>query len=376
VTVKFPFVTPRAKPKPEPIDVFILDTLPGIAPTDKDLGGAENGLGHVRNANDQAEFMEHPMGRLWLKQHVGQRVLGAEVTGSLVSGVELTRVWADDGQLRLVDDYIVDKHDYGMSDHGRFIAGLIKDIAPKARIHMIQVLGEHGIGSLTMIADGFAKIRALRLNVLRDDARYLVNCSFTLATPRLATAIPPPKAGLSLMNHPSYDLPGGLVNWLEGDGWWEMARLLAEVMMVALDDRAAIVAAAGNDSGDEGICAARFPAALPFVYGVGADNGRGGLQPYSNYPDDPKIDGFATLGEVLGLHIDDCPGPVGGSKQASTGFARWSGTSFATPLITGKLASMAGEYGTSFADAIEVLRNSQTADERLGGWHIVAAVQN
>ncbi len=45
-------------------------------------------------------------------------------------------------------------HDYKMTDHGLFIAGIIHSIVPKAEIHLIEVLNQFGVGDFTSFVQG------------------------------------------------------------------------------------------------------------------------------------------------------------------------------------------------------------------------------
>ncbi len=111
-----------------------------------------------------------------------------------------------------------------------------------------------------------------------------------------------------------------------------------------------LVAAAGNDSW----AAPFWPAAFDWAVGVGSLDRDGRVSDFSNYG--VSADVFA-LGRNLvnafpdGTFVCHETPDKGDVRVFSTGMARWSGTSFAAPVVAGLIAREISETGSSAADA-------------------------
>ncbi|MBA3943860.1 MAG: S8/S53 family peptidase [Herpetosiphonaceae bacterium] len=258
---------------------------------------------------------------------------------------------ADYSDLVRLAGYQLKDHRYVMADHGLFVAGIIHTLAPQANLHLIEVLNPYGVGDLESIALGL-----WRLTKRQSQRPLLINCSLVVNIP--------------LPGHPHPEL-----NWERLINEPELAKLmglpLESICNTLLGEQVQVVAAAGNDSSKHDL-PARFPAAFNSVVGVGALQKDGQPASYSNLSDTPVPNsiatfggtahtGLATAGEaVLGVFTGDFPGTTPGSTTPNTnGWAWWSGTSFATPVVTGVLAALMSQ-GMSASAASSML---QTADQ-------------
>jgi hypothetical protein len=245
---------------------------------------------------------------------------------------------------------------FKMPDHGMFVAGIIHDLAPKAKIECIRVLNDLCTGSVQTITDALSGIHQ-RMSIDGDLAGKSVVINMSLVIPDDNEAV---KAGIDQ----------ALLD-LTRDG-------LLAVIQSLVDLGAIFVASAGNE-GDLRYNPMNMPKTRPnalypaaFAYNslvhpermipVGAVNKDGNATVYSCYP---GLRGVATYGGDLpkdadiedghgydmtsvkkidapiglytspfypALSIDD-PQSTYPAPNAS-GWAYWIGTSFATPVIS------------------------------------------
>ncbi len=258
-------------------------------------------------------------------------------------------------------DYGLKDHNYPMSDHGLFAAGIIHSIAPQAKLHLVEVLNQYGVGTIETIADG--------LRQLVDPARrapLVINCSLMVNIP-LPEQLPA-LAGTGLQ-WPRLD--EALIS--------RMGLLLEYVCNLLRSENVLVVAASGNDRRHTGDVIgspprARFPAAFESVLGVAALDPNQQPADYSNQADNPLAEGLATLGGaavngkadpvngVLGLYSGQFPDPP---RFNSSGWARWAGTSFAAPVISGTLAALLSQ-GRSADQATSDLNTAATTSSVVG----------
>ncbi|MBZ0294204.1 MAG: S8 family serine peptidase [Anaerolineae bacterium] len=254
------------------------------------------------------------------------------------------------GDERWFSEHKIKNINYEISDHGTFIAGIIAKIAPKAKIHLIQVLNDHGVGTLSSLIWGLERVRGMVIK--SGDQSFLVNCSLMICAPLLPTH---PKDGLIDIDEHLAELIQYFIDIAAFvDMMQDVSRLFDDIMTQY--HNAIILAAAGNDSkpAANGTPAtkveARYPAAFDTVIGVGALNRDGSHAPYSNDADQPKSAGFTAFGGEVDFaqNVSSAVNGVRGMYIApdingvpnATGWASWSGSSFACAVVCGTLARL------------------------------------
>ncbi len=190
---------------------------------------------------------------------------------------------------------------FPMADHGLFIAGLVRDLAPDASIECIRILNDYGTGDLASLVQALTTIEARqRPGGDLHGQPIVVNLSLVIGPPECDLA----RLGLAPSTNSQEDtqsvpiLLTGLLNLLQS-----MAR-----------KGATFIASVGNDSDPRDFTMnpgeirfnARYPAAfanknpvfiaLDAMIPVGAVNRHGKPASYSNYPG-PY--GVATYGGEL-----------------------------------------------------------------------------
>lgn len=285
---------------------------------------------------------------------------------------------------------------YDMSDHGVFIAGIIRNIAPNATIHLIKVLNEYGVGTTMSMAAGCAKVALLRRS---NTTPCIVNCSFTLSVPINPQLVRWPLK-VKANPHPEAEFFSRLLGDFAAELMEQAGDLFGSILkfVVPTDADSAcvtIVAAAGNDSkAGELPCPPRYPAALPNILGVGAMEGTQRAY-FSNIPDSPETVGLMTLGTMRSVYFSSTfPIVVGGVVMPFTApgtvpllpantyprtgppVADWSGTSFAAPVIAGYLARQMRQPNMTCAQALAELRSLVVAQEPDTKGRIVDATQS
>lgn len=273
-------------------------------------------------------------------------------SGALRSPDGQLRVYTDPAVANYLPGLTIDGHDYDMTDHGLFVAGIINSLAPNAELHLYQVLNQYGLGDLRSIA------RALQ-QVYNDfqESKLLVNLSLTMNMPLEEAHLKANNVlgvGRAILERKtSIERQSRIFEWICD-------------LVDALDSR--VIAAAGNESKSiDQRPGALYPAAFDRVLGVGAlaeDDGSVVPASYSNLADKPTNKGLTTFGGVpdegkgiLGVYV----GPFPNGSPNENGFAWWSGTSFATPIISGMTATVLSKMpGAITEEAIIKLFEAQT----------------
>jgi hypothetical protein len=322
------------------------------------------------------------------------------ITGLLGPDGKLTVYPATYEELRRMENASLNRHDYEMSDHGLFAAGIVHSIVPKAKIHLIEVLNQWGIGDLATLAGGLRK--ASEQIFKSDSGRHLVvNCSWMLDLPLSNLHCSAANSKNPKKEDPEYDFEESILYFSlkereQASALWALCNriFLAGGKVVAAagndwerskkpkDDREGSQAGTAGQSQRPRIEApeARYPAGFVSVAGVGAlpkdakPNPATGNYPassYSNLGDKPVGDAIMTLGGeegdkkgVLGLYLGE-KFPVEEESDTNkenykrkfrmvnrnhenyetNSWAWWAGTSFATPILSGTIAAMLSVSG-------------------------------
>ena len=361
------FVVPSSFQSPEqnplPVEVAILDTVPDFLALESAYGtwvGNGPALPPLRDPNPLlTTLLAGPSGGPF-------NVVDQSGTTAVGSADQIDVLY----QTGIIPVNLF-QHPYPMASHGLFIAGIIRSLAPQAKLRLIQVLNDDGGGSAESILQGLTLADRPGRSV-----PLVINCSLVLNIPRPND---PTSSDLQGVDQPTID---SLTQGMHDIFAW--ANQSSNVV---------IVAAAGNTGSGGSHPLARFPAALQDVAGVAAlkqDDNDSSTPPaitdYSDQADDQADEGLAAFGGetdstitpltassatgMLGVFIDPYPVPSAPPNTSNwtpntSGWARWAGTSFAAPIVSAALANLIGR-GTSPFGAIQQLRSRTPADPQIG----------
>ncbi|HYX48973.1 MAG TPA: S8 family serine peptidase, partial [Ktedonobacteraceae bacterium] len=262
---------------------------------------------------------------------------------------------------------------YKMPDHGIFVTGLIRDVAPSAYIRLIRILNDYGGGDLYNI---FAALTDLEVELFSGHiGRLVINLSLNVM-PDIRRL---PYIWFDHRQLPSTQLASAvrILAHIE-DG----LRLLFESLY---DYDVLIVAAAGNDSvlankQGQHPRPPRIPARYTSTLCVASVNSRFVPSIFSNAACMPPLSGsgVATFGgdsdgkldanglpeAVRGVYI--APTFPGGEQNIS-GWADWSGTSFATAIISGLGAHFIAQDWPLYKVIARIAAGKERRTEKLFG---------
>ncbi|MBV9356725.1 MAG: S8/S53 family peptidase [Chloroflexi bacterium] len=245
---------------------------------------------------------------------------------------------------------------FAMPDHGLFVAGLIHELAPNVPLRLLRVLDDSGIGDLWSLLRGLR----LALDAVSPLEPLVVNLSLGL--------MPQPDELLRYWFGPPLT-PRLDLAWLRAhraEALRRIARLHAglEQLVVTLQHRnCLLVAGVGDDSASrvavgQARLGPRLPARYDAVLGVAGVRSDPSLASRSSNAGDPLELGsdVAAFGGdvdrrdepeegVIGVYASPrMPGDRAGQtvfpRLNRTGWARWSGTSFSTALVSGLAANL------------------------------------
>jgi hypothetical protein len=252
------------------------------------------------------------------------------------------------------------------SDHGLFIAGLIHGLSPRSDVRMRPVLSKYGVGDLHLLLLVLQDIMATK----RPEDPLVVNMSLGFL-PKMEH-LPWLWNGVQPRSNPDFvpdvPVPGERrsMAWLAAhrsdvDRTTQLLHGGVErLMRYLLENNCLGVAAAGNDSQQRVSTqrprfGPRIPARYESVLGVAATTRNPELgAAYSNVGDELEFgDHVATFGGditnsdepkdgVIGVFTAPtfplAAGQTGPKLRNESGWAAWSGTSFATGLVSGLVA--------------------------------------
>ncbi len=220
--------------------------------------------------------------------------------------------WLDDDVIGIEGDLdVVVKNDIGSYvGHGTFVAGVIRCLAPATELEIEGVLKHAGAVYESDIA---AELNEAMTDVEEGRLPSLISIS----------------AGTYTRND------AGLLAF----------ELLARAYRFGLeDDGPLVVAAAGNENTSRKF----YPAAYDWVVAVGALDEKMTTPTFTNYGS--WVDVWAHGTRLInafpsGTYRVKEPGPAQGEERHFTGMAQWTGTSFATPIVTGAIAALMSRAG-------------------------------
>jgi hypothetical protein len=246
---------------------------------------------------------------------------------------------------------------FTLADHGLFVTGIVYDVLQDGgRVHLIRVLNDHGVGDLFAITHALAQLPRLLLGSDEPrpgEPRLVVNLSLGIDLPIPARLLdrwlPRTAQNPDVLRRRLPDV-SAMLDLVHAN--------LTDAIASLVERGVVVVAATGNDAlrrdvppGDRP--PPRFPARYDNVLGVASM--RRDLQTAANYSNRGELTAASWPGDVstFGGNIvspgaDDEPGltdaedgivgifstrPLPGGADNTSGWVRWAGTSFSTPIV-------------------------------------------
>jgi hypothetical protein len=252
-----------------------------------------------------------------------------------------------------------------VADHGLFVAGIIHDIAPRAKVRLIRVLDDNGVGDLVALLNVLHRLPS----EVEPGTRLIINLS-------LVADLPTADQLLELWFPHTYRSPKALrASWRMIAAMLNLTHLCLEEVINWLHAKdVLVVAATGNAAFDPAIRPEPlYPAAYDTVFGVASVtrgdepsmySNRGDVRVFGNgvgvfggqgiaasedeLPTIPKAGRDGWRDAVAGIFsADTIPLAPTTSAANETGWVWWSGTSFATPVVTAIAADLLLDPPTS-----------------------------
>lgn len=248
-----------------------------------------------------------------------------------------------------------------IDEHGLFVAGVIHRIAPKAKLHLVDVLNQHGQGELFGFLNALMLLAKRGLGKLTPATpqplhKSIVNMSLGVTLSKGNMAQAGVQQALKAMRtahivHPTTNnflLRSILEDMVNNQHYVGSLRTITKLLS---ELGTILVAAAGNDSATiTGDLPPQIPARYDEVISVAASVYNGKRANYSNRGDVTAPGGGTDLPDVKPQHPptsataakDMTPFTIMSVapqlKGEDAGFAIWSGTSFAAPMVSGILS--------------------------------------
>lgn len=234
--------------------------------------------------------------------------------------------------------------------HGTHVAGLIATVAPDARVMPLRVLDPSGQGNTWVLSEALLYAVDPDGDPATDDGAHVINLSLGSTTrTRILDAITQLVTCTAVPDDPAFDMtdPG----------------YQTDIDRCSSGAGVVIAAAAGNDSTD---AVRQYPAAerVHGLVAVAASDASAHVATFSNF------------GSWIGIAA---PGAAITSSFPGGGYATWSGTSMASPLVAGTAALLLALNANQRAD--DVIKRIQARSATLCGNNLrevdaAAAVQD